>query len=225
MNPHDMHDMYDNFGKQYSTGLYNAVIPMVIEQTGRGERAYDIFSLLLKERIIILGSGINDQIANLVVAQLLYLNGQDPEREISMYINCPGGVIYSGLAIFDTMRSIPNPVRTVAVGLTASFGTIILTAGDKGRRMALPNATIHMHQPWSSGGGGQASDVAIQAREILRQRELLERILADTTGQPLDKVKQDTERDLYMTAQEAVDYGLIDTILEPTSSNGSRRHN
>lgn len=200
--------------------IYDGVIPMVIEQTGRGERAYDIYSLLLKERIIMLGSGINDQVANLIVAQLLYLNAQDPDREISIYINCPGGVIYSGLAIFDTMRSIPNPIRTVAVGLTASFGTILLTAGDKGRRMALPNATIHVHQPWSSGGGGQASDVEIQAREILRQRELLNRILAESTGQPLEKVETDTDRDLYLTADQAVEYGLIDTILDPTKMSG-----
>ncbi len=212
-------DMYDNFGKQHSNGIFNGVIPMVIEQTGRGERAYDIFSLLLKERIIILGTGINDAVANLVVAQLLYLNGQDPEREISIYLNCPGGVIYSGLAIFDTIRSIPNPVRTVAVGLTASFGTVLLTAGEKGRRMALPNATIHMHQPWSSGGGGQASDVEIQAREILRQRDLLNNILAEATSQPLEKIETDTDRDVYLTAQQAVDYGLIDTILE-ANKNG-----
>lgn len=210
----NLSDMYNTFGNHHDQGVFNGVIPMVIEQTGRGERAYDIFSLLLKERIIILGSGINDQIANLIVAQLLYLNGQDPESEISMYINSPGGVIYSGLAILDTMRSIPNPVRTVAVGLTASFGTILLTGGEKGRRMALPNATIHMHQPWSSGGGGQASDVEIQAREILRQRDLLNRILAETTGQPLERIEADTDRDVYLTAQQAVDYGLIDTILE-----------
>lgn len=199
--------------------LYNGIVPMVIEQSGRGERAYDIYSLLLKERIIIIGSGINDQVANLVVAQLLYLNGQDPEKEISMYINCPGGSIYSGLAIYDTMRSIPNPIRTIAVGLAASFGTILLTAGDKGRRMALPNATIHMHQPWQSGGGGQASDVAIQAQEILRQRELLNGILAESTEQGIDKIVTDTDRDTWMTAEQAVEYGLIDTILQPANGN------
>jgi ATP-dependent Clp protease, protease subunit len=195
--------------------IYNGVIPMVIEQTGRGERAYDIYSLLLKERIIILGSGINDQIANLIISQLLYLNQQDAEKEIQMYINCPGGVIYHGLAIYDTMKAISNPIRTVAVGVTASFGTILLTAGDKGRRMALPNATVHMHQPWQSGGGGQASDIEIQAKEILRQRDLLNKILADTTGQPLDRITDDTDRDRYLTAQEALEYGLIDSILEP----------
>ncbi|NDJ86889.1 MAG: ATP-dependent Clp protease proteolytic subunit [Chloroflexi bacterium] len=218
--------MYENFGQLHSAGVFNGVIPMVIEQTGRGERAYDIFSLLLKERIIMLGTGINDQVANLIVAQLLYLNSQDPQREISIYINCPGGVIYSGLAIFDTMRSIPNPVRTVAVGLTASFGTILLTAGEKGRRMALPNATIHMHQPWSSGGGGQATDIDIQAREILRQRDLLTDILADATGQSKERIETDTDRDVYLSARQAVEYGLIDTILEPPKEeDGSPKDN
>ena len=195
--------------------VMNGIIPMVIEQTGRGERAYDIFSLLLKERIIVLGSGINDQVANLIIAQLLYLNQQDAEKEIQIYVNCPGGVIYHGLAIYDTMKAVSNPIRTVAVGVTASFGTIILTAGDKGRRMALPNATIHMHQPWQSGGGGQASDIEIQAREILRQRDLLNGILAETTGQPMERIVDDTDRDRYLTAKEAVEYGLIDSILEP----------
>jgi ATP-dependent Clp protease protease subunit len=195
--------------------LYNGLIPMVIETSGRGERAYDIYSLLLKERIIFLGTPITDQVANLIVAQLLYLSREDPEREIQMYINSPGGMIYAGLAIFDTIRQIPAPVMTVAVGLTASFGTVLLTAGSRGRRFALPSATIHMHQPWSSGGGGQATDIEIQAREILRQRDLLNKILADRTGQPLDRIEEDTDRDMYMTAQQAVDYGLIDSILNP----------
>ncbi len=193
----------------------NGLVPMVIETSGRGERAYDIYSLLLKERLLFLGTGINDQVANLIVAQLLYLDQQDPEKPIQMYINCPGGVIYAGLAIYDTMRQISAPVVTVAVGLTASFGTILLTAGEPGQRYALPNATVHMHQPWSSGGGGQASDVEIQAREILRQRELLNHILAETTGQPLETIERDTDRDVYLTAQRAVEYGLIDGILEP----------
>lgn len=201
------------------SNTFNGVVPMVIEQTGRGERAYDIYSLLLKERIIMLGSGINDVVANLIISQLLYLNQQDPEKEIQMYINCPGGVIYHGLAIYDTMKAISNPVRTVAIGVTASFGTIILTAGDKGRRMALPNATVHMHQPWQSGGGGQASDIEIQAREILRQRDMLNGILAETTGQPLERIVEDTDRDRYLTAQEALEYGLIDAILEPAEKN------
>ncbi|MCZ7538487.1 MAG: ATP-dependent Clp protease proteolytic subunit [Anaerolineae bacterium] len=195
--------------------LYNGLIPMVIETSGRGERAYDIYSLLLKERIVFLGTGISDQIANLIVAQLLYLNREDPEREIQMYINSPGGMIYAGLAIYDTMRQISAPVMTVAVGLTASFGTVLLAAGTKGRRFALPSATIHMHQPWSSGGGGQASDIEIQAREILRQRDLLNQILADRTGQPLTRIEEDTDRDFYMTAQQAKDYGLLDDILNP----------
>lgn len=194
----------------------NALIPMVIETSGRGERAYDIYSLLLKERLVFLGTGINDQVANLIVAQLLYLDQQDPEKPIQMYINCPGGVIYAGLAIYDTMRQISAPVVTVAVGLTASFGTILLTAGEKGQRFALPNATVHMHQPWSSGGGGQASDVEIQAREILRQREMLNNILVESTGQTLEVIERDTDRDVYFTAQKAVEYGLIDGILEPS---------
>ncbi len=199
--------------------IYNGLVPMVIETSGRGERAYDIFSLLLKERIVFLGTGINDQVANLIVAQLLFLNREDPEREIQMYINSPGGVIYAGLAIYDTMRQISAPVMTVAVGLTASFGTVLLTAGTKGRRFALPNATVHMHQPWCSGGGGQATDIDIQAREILRQRDLLNGILAERTGQPIDRIEEDTDRDRYLTAQQAVDYGLIDSALEPPSKD------
>jgi ATP-dependent Clp protease protease subunit len=195
--------------------LYNGLIPMVIETSGRGERAYDIYSLLLKERIIFLGTPVNDQVANLIVAQLLYLSREDPEREIQMYINSPGGMIYAGLAIYDTMRQISAPVMTVAVGLTASFGTVLLTAGAHGRRFALPSATIHMHQPWSSGGGGQATDIEIQAREILRQRDLLNKILAERTGQPLERIEEDTDRDMYMTAQQAADYGLIDSVLNP----------
>lgn len=195
--------------------LYNGLIPMVIETSGRGERAYDIYSLLLKERIVFLGTGISDQIANLIVAQLLYLNREDPEREIQMYINSPGGMIYAGLAIYDTMRQISAPVMTVAVGLTASFGTVLLAAGTRGRRFALPSATIHMHQPWTSGGGGQATDIEIQAREILRQRDLLNTILSERTGQPLNRIEEDTDRDFYMTAQQAKDYGLVDDILTP----------
>ena len=202
--------------------LYNGLIPMVIETSGRGERAYDIFSLLLKERIVFLGTGINDQMANLIVAQLLYLNREDPEKEIQMYINSPGGMIYAGLAIYDTMRQISAPVMTVAVGMTASFGTVLLTAGTKGRRFALPSATVHMHQPWSSGGGGQATDIEIQAREILRQRDLLNKILAERTGQPLEQIEEDTDRDMYMTAQQAVDYGLIDDVLHPPEKDDAK---
>jgi ATP-dependent Clp protease protease subunit len=190
----------------------NAVIPMVIETSARGERAYDIFSLLLKERIIFVGSAINDQVANVVVAQLLYLSREDSEREISMYINSPGGQIYAGLAIFDTMRMIPNKISTVAVGVTASFGTVLLTAGTKGQRYALPHATIHMHQPLG-GVEGQASDIEIQAKEILRLKRRLNEILSETTGQGLDIIERDTERDFYMNAEQAVDYGLVDKVL------------
>jgi ATP-dependent Clp protease, protease subunit len=197
----------------------NALIPMVIETSGRGERAYDIYSLLLKERLIFLGTGINDQVANLIVAQLLFLDQQDPEKPIQMYINCPGGVIYAGLAIYDTMRQISAPVVTVAVGLTASFGTVLLTAGEKGQRFALPNATIHMHQPWQSGGGGQASDILIQAAEIERQKVLLNNIFVESTGQKLETIEKDADRDRYFTAPQAVEYGLVDAILEPAGRN------
>jgi len=191
----------------------NNVIPMVIESSGRGERAYDIYSLLLKERIIFLGTPIDDQVANVIVAQLLFLNREDSEREIQMYINSPGGVIYSGLAIYDTMQMISNPISTVAVGVTASFGTVLLTAGTKGRRYALPNSTIHMHQPLG-GAQGQATDIEIQTKQILRLRTLLNDIMARHTGKPVDVIKQDTERDFYLDAQQAVDYGLVDQVLE-----------
>jgi ATP-dependent Clp protease protease subunit len=190
-----------------------SLIPMVIETTGRGERAYDIYSLLLKERIVFLGSGINDQVANLIVAQLLFLNREDPEKEIQMFINSPGGVVYAGWAIYDTMQQISTPISTVAVGLTASFGTVLLTAGTSGRRYALPNATIHMHQPLG-GAQGQATDIEIQAKEVLRLRERLNHVLAYHTGQTVEKIADDTDRDFYMTAEEAVKYGLIDGVLE-----------
>jgi ATP-dependent Clp protease protease subunit len=189
------------------------VIPMVIESSGRGERAYDIYSLLLKERIIFLGTPIDDQVANLIVAQLLFLNHEDPEREIHMYINSPGGIIYSGLAIYDTMQMISNPISTVAVGVTASFGTVLLAAGTKGRRYALPNATIHLHQPLG-GAQGQATDIEIQARQILRLKALLLNILAKHTGQPLEVIERDSDRDYYLEAKTAVEYGLVDQVLE-----------
>ena len=189
------------------------VIPMVIESSGRGERAYDIYSLLLKERIVFLGTQIDDQVANVIVAQLLFLSREDPEKEIQMYINSPGGVIYSGLAIYDTMQMISNPISTVAVGVTASFGTVLLTAGTKGRRYALPNATIHMHQPLG-GAQGQATDIEIQTKQILRLRTLLNNIMAKHTGKSVDVIKQDTERDFYLDAQQAVEYGLVDQVLE-----------
>lgn len=192
---------------------FKNVIPMVIESSGRGERAYDIYSLLLKERIIFLGTPIDDQVANLIVAQLLFLNHEDPEREIFMYINSPGGIIYSGLAIYDTMQMISNPISTVAVGVTASFGTVLLAAGAKGRRYALPNATIHMHQPLG-GAQGQATDIEIQAKQILRLKALLLNILAKHTGQPLEVIERDSDRDYYLEAKTAVDYGLIDQVME-----------
>jgi ATP-dependent Clp protease, protease subunit len=190
-----------------------SLIPMVIETTGRGERAYDIFSLLLRNRIVFLGTPINDQIANLIVAQLLYLSNEDSEAPIQMYINSPGGVIYAGLAIYDTMQMIPNPISTLAIGVTASFGTVLLAAGTKGQRYALPHATIHMHQPLG-GAQGQATEIEIQAREILRLKERLNDILARHTGQSMDVIERDTERDFYMSAAKAVDYGLVDQVME-----------
>ncbi|HAF62251.1 MAG TPA: ATP-dependent Clp protease proteolytic subunit [Anaerolineaceae bacterium] len=193
---------------------FSAVIPMVIESSSRGERSYDIYSLLLRERIVFVGTQINDQIANVVVAQLLYLNREDSEKEIHMYINSPGGQIYSGLAIYDTMNMIPNPISTVAVGVTASFGTVLLAAGTKGKRYALPHATIHMHQPLG-GAEGQASDIEIQAREILRLKSRLNEILASCTSQTIEVIEKDTERDLYLSAEQAVEYGLVDKVLIP----------
>lgn len=190
-----------------------SLIPMVVENTGRGERAYDIYSLLLKERIIMLGTPINDQIANLIVAQLLYLASDDPTKPIRLYISSPGGQVYSGLAIYDTMQQIECPISTVAVGYTASFGTVLLTAGTKGMRYALPNATIHMHQPLG-GAQGQASDIAIQAKEILRLRTSLNGILSHHTGQTAERIQQDTDRDIFLTAHQAKEYGLIDEVLE-----------
>jgi len=191
-----------------------SVIPMVIETSGRGERVYDIYSLLLKERIIFLGTAINDQVANLIVAQLLFLSREDPEKDIQMYINSPGGVIYAGMAIYDTMKMIPNKINTFAVGVTASFGTVLLAAGAKGHRYALPHATIHMHQPLG-GAQGQASDIEIQAKEILRLKSRLNHILAEATGQPLDIIERDTERDFYLDAEQAVAYGIVDQVLKP----------
>jgi ATP-dependent Clp protease protease subunit len=193
---------------------FSSVIPMVVESSGRGERAYDIYSLLLRERIIFVGTPIDDQVANVIVAQLLYLSREDADREISMYINSPGGQIYAGMAIFDTMRMIPNKISTVAVGVTASFGTVLLAAGTKGQRYALPHATIHMHQPLG-GAQGQASDIEIQAKEILRLKERLNEIMAESTGQKIEVIERDTERDFYMNAQQAVEYGLVDKVLIP----------
>jgi len=191
-----------------------SVVPMVVETSGSGERAYDIYSLLLKNRIVFVGSPINDQVANLVVAQLLYLSREDAESGIQMYINSPGGQVYAGMAIYDTMRMISNKISTVAVGVAASFGTVLLAAGSKGQRYALPHATVHMHQPLG-GTQGQASDIEIQAKEILRIKERINNILADATGQDVETIIADTERDFYMSAEQAVKYGLVDKVLEP----------
>ncbi|MEA3345101.1 MAG: ATP-dependent Clp protease proteolytic subunit [Chloroflexota bacterium] len=192
--------------------MVKSLIPKIIETTGRGERAYDIFSLLLKERIVFLGYPINDQVANLMIAQLLYLDREDPERDISLYINSPGGSVYPGLAIYDTVQQLNAPVSTTAVGWTASMGTVLLSAGDKGKRYALPHATIHMH-PAAGMARGSAPDVEIQLNELLRMQDLLQKLLAKHTGQPLERIKEDFDRDYFMNPDEAVEYGLIDEVL------------
>jgi ATP-dependent Clp protease protease subunit len=191
----------------------NSLIPMVIETTGRGERAFDIYSLLLRNRLIFLGTPINDQVANLTVAQLLFLNQEDRDAPINMYINSPGGQVYAGLAIYDAMQMISNPISTVAVGVTASFGTVLLAAGTKGQRYALPHATIHLHQPLG-GAQGQVTDIEIQAKEFLRLRTKLNEILMKHTGQPEDVIERDTERHFWMDSDNAVEYGLVDQVLE-----------
>ena len=188
------------------------IIPMVVETGPRGERAFDIYSLLLRERIVFLGTPIMDQTANLIIAQLLFLEREDPDKDINLYINSPGGVISAGLAIHDTMQLIRCDVSTISVGMTASMGTVLLTAGAKGKRYALPNSTIHMHQP-IGGAQGQASDVEIAAREILRVQDKIRTILSSNTGQSYDKIAQDTDRDYYLTPEQALDYGIIDEIL------------
>lgn len=198
------------------------VIPMVTESGARGERAYDIYSLLLRERIVFLGTPINDQIANLIIAQLLYLDREDPDKDISLYINSPGGVISSGLAIYDTMQLIRPEISTICIGMAASFGTVLLTAGTKGKRFALPNATIHMHQALG-GAQGQAADVAIAAREIMRLQELLRNILAKHTGQTAEKIAHDTDRDFYLNPEQAVEYGIIDEVLKPTEKQEKKK--
>ena len=201
------------------TKPFESVIPMVVERTAAGERAYDIYSLLLKERIVFVGSAINDQVANVIVAQLLYLSQVDPDKSIQMYINSPGGSIYAGLAILDTMQMIRNPISTVAVGVTARFGTVLLAGGTKGQRYALPHATIHLHQPLG-GAEGQASDIEIMAREVLRLKSDLNQFFANVTGQPLEVIQRDTDRDFYMTADQALTYGLIDKVLQPPAKSG-----
>ena len=188
------------------------VIPMVIESGARGERAFDIYSLLLRERIVMLGMPINDQVANVVIAQLLYLEREDPDKDISLYLHCPGGVINAGLAIYDTMQLIRPEVSTICVGLAASMGTLLLCAGAKGKRYALPNSTIHMHQAFG-GAQGYATDIEIAAREIMRVQEVIRGILVQHTGQTLEKIAHDTDRDFYLNAPQAMEYGIIDEIL------------
>ncbi len=195
------------------------IIPMVIESSPRGERAFDIFSLLLKERIVFLGTPINDQVANVIIAQLLFLEREDPEKDINLYIHSPGGVISAGLAIYDTIQLLRPNVATICVGMTASMATVLLGSGTKGKRYALPNSTIHMHQP-IGGAQGQASDIAIAAQEILRLQRKLHEILAHDTGQPIERIARDTDRDYYMTALEAKEYGLVDEVLEKTAADG-----
>jgi len=197
------------------------VIPMVIETGTRGERAFDIYSLLLRERIVMLGMPINDQVANVVIAQLLYLEREDPDKDISLYIHCPGGIISAGLAIYDTMQLIRPDVSTICVGLAASMGTLLLCSGVKGKRYALPNSTIHLHQAFG-GAQGQAADVEIAAREIMRMQELIRGIIASHTGQALEKIIHDTDRDFYLNPQQAVEYGIVDEILSGPSKEKAK---
>jgi len=192
-----------------------SLIPMVIEQTGRGERSYDIYSRLLKDRIIFVGTPINDQIANLIIAQLLFLASEDPKKDIALYLNTPGGLITAGMAIFDTMQYIAADVATICIGQASSMGAILLAGGAKGKRQALPNARIMLHQPMG-GIGGQASDMEIHAREIIKMREQINEILVDCTGQSLERISEDTERDFFMTTEQAMEYGVIDEIIAPS---------
>lgn len=194
-------------------------VPMVVEQSGRGERAYDIYSRLLKERIVFLGGEINDQVADLVIAQMLFLEAEDPDKDIHLYINSPGGVVTAGMAIFDTMNYIKAPVSTICIGQAASMGAVLLTAGENGKRFALPHARIMIHQP-SGGSHGQATDIMIQAEEILRMKRELNRLLAKLSGQPVERLEKDTERDFFMSAEEAKDYGLIDAVMTRRPDGG-----
>ncbi|OAX46433.1 ATP-dependent Clp endopeptidase proteolytic subunit ClpP [Paenibacillus sp. AD87] len=194
-------------------------IPMVVEQSNRGERAYDIYSRLLKDRIIFLGSDVNDVVANAIMAQMLFLAAEDPEKDIHLYINSPGGSITAGMAIFDTMQFIKPDVSTICVGMAASMGAFLLNAGAKGKRFALPNSEIMIHQPLG-GAQGQASDIEIRARRILKMRDTLNRIIAERSGQPLERIEKDTDRDYFMSAAEAADYGIIDKVIENVGSQG-----
>jgi len=194
-------------------------VPMVVEQSGRGERAYDIYSRLLKERIVFLGGEINDPVADLIIAQLLFLEAEDPDKDIHLYINSPGGVVTAGMAIFDTMNYIKAPVSTICIGQAASMGAVLLTAGEKGKRFALPHARIMIHQP-SGGSRGQATDIMIQAEEILRMKRELNRLLAELSGQPVERLERDTERDFFMSSEEAKTYGLIDAVMSRRPDGG-----
>ncbi len=200
-------------GKMEANKSLMQLVPMVVEQTSRGERAYDIYSRLLKDRIIFIGTPVNDMIANLIIAQLLFLESEDPDKDINLYINTPGGEVYSGMAIYDTIQYIKPDVSTICVGLAASLGAVLLAAGTKGKRFALPNSRIMVHQPLG-GARGQAVDIEIHAREILRIRESLNRILSRHTGQPEERIAKDTDRDFFMSAEAAVEYGLVDAVLE-----------
>ena len=188
------------------------LVPMVVEQSSRGERAYDIYSRLLKDRIIFVGSPIDDHVANLIVAQMLFLESEDPDKDINLYINSPGGAVYSGMAIYDTMQYIKPPVSTICVGLAASFGAVLLAAGAKGKRFTLPHSRIMLHQP-AGGAQGQAADIEIHAKEILKVREALNEILSNHTGQPVERIARDTDRDFFISAEEAKEYGLVDEVL------------
>jgi ATP-dependent Clp protease protease subunit len=201
--------------------LLNQLVPMVVEQTNRGERAYDIFSRLLKERIVFIGTPIDDYVASLAIAQMLHLEAEDPEKDISVYINSPGGSVTAGLAIYDTMQYIRPQVSTICVGMAASMGAILLLAGEKGKRQALPNARIMIHQPWG-GVQGTASDISIQAEEILKTKKRLNEIIAHHTGKSVQDVEKDTDRDNYMSSQQALEYGLIDKVLVKRPTNGKK---
>ena len=205
-----------------SNGLFvpQSIVPMVIETSPRGERAFDIYSLLLKERIVFLGTPINDQVANLIIAQLLFLEREDPDKGINLYINSPGGVISSGMAIYDTMHLIQPEVSTICLGMAASMATILLSGGEKGKRYVLPNSTVHMHQPLG-GAQGQASDIEIAAREIIRLQDKIRTMLSENTGQTYDKIARDTDRDYYLTAEQAVEYSLVDEILGAENAEDS----
>ena len=211
------------YSKPFQEQPIGALVPMVVEQTSRGERAYDIFSMLLKQRIVFIGTPINDQIANLAIAQMLYLASEDPERDINVYVNSPGGVVYSGLAIYDTMQFVSCPIATICVGLSASMGSVLLAAGTKGRRASLPNSRIMLHQP-SGGSQGTAADIEIQVNEILWLKRRLYEILAEHTGKTVEQLEEDSERDYWLSADEAKEYGIIDNVLMPNKKGSSSKN-